>query len=266
MSQALENAYKLGADIAAQEYYMSKTASPAAFRAAMSAFRAGKGVTGAAGAALPSTVRAGWKYVAKPLLGMGEGKILPHATGAVGFGLMSMMGAEDGTKNKLEAFAGGALGGLAFTGASKFLSPLAKRMFTPSAGKIGAKYYKGLSGAGVKEMKGLKDAFKATESQIASLKNQGKAISSGLEDTLKAQRSAYNSFLKSNNLDKSNMWARDLAAGAAQFRGTAAAGIAGLGGGMYLSGIPEDFATKKQVVMYQNNMFSPGYQGGTANV
>ena len=30
MSQALENAYKLGADMAAQEYYMSKTASPAA--------------------------------------------------------------------------------------------------------------------------------------------------------------------------------------------------------------------------------------------
>ena len=55
------------------------------------------------------------------------------------------------------------------------------------------------------------------------------------------------------------MWARDLAAGASQFRGTAAAGVAGLGGGMYLSGIPEDFAAET-VVMYQNNMFGPAIE------
>lgn len=263
MDARLYRAYLLGASLASEDReILTKTASPAAFRAAMAAFKAGKGVTGAAGAMLPSTVRTGWKYVAKPLLGMGEGKILPHATGALGFGLMSAAGAEGGLDNRLKAFAGGALGGLAFTAGGAALKPIGRKLFTPSASQLGKRYFGGMSGSAVKEMKSLKDAFKATEAQIAALKSQGKAINKGLQDTLKNQKSSYNNFLRSNNIDPSTMFARNFAAGVDKFKGTAAGFAASMAGGMYLSGLPEEYSESKQVLPYQNNVFSPGYQGG----
>jgi len=248
-------AYDLGCAIALAEYQgLTKEAfSPAAISAISNAWKAGKGVsklTGAAGAAVPGWAKEGVKILAGA---KGPNFIRPLGS-AVGFGAMGAATAESyTTENIIKGFTGGFLGGLAFSG----------------AGALGSKAFKGLNASrglanqrwmgGVKNQRGLAKYEKVLEGrqkQLSSaLKSQNKADIARAQQRLAASKSNYNAFLKNQGVNRFDRTMAYLDMN----KGKVIGGVAGFGGGIYASSIPEGHFADKMVSKGPNNMFTQGY-------
>lgn len=248
-------AYDLGCAIALAEYQgMTKEAfSPAAISAISNAWKAGKGVsklTGAASAAIP-----GWaKTTVGGLAGFVGPAPLRTLGSAAGFGVMGAATADSyTTENVIKGFTGGFLGGLAFSG----------------AGALGSKAFKGLNASrglanqrwmgSVSNTKRLQQYQKTLDKQQKlidkAVKSKNTELAGKLQDTMSKSKANYNAFLKNQGVNRFDRTMAYLDMN----KGKVIGGVAGFGGGIYASGIPEHHFADKMVSKGPNNMFTQGY-------
>tara|TARA_Y100001970_G_C14165413_1_gene820996 strand:+ start:856 stop:1620 length:765 start_codon:yes stop_codon:yes gene_type:complete len=245
-------AYELGCAIALSEYQgMTKEAfSPAAISAISNAWKAGTGVsklTGAAGAAIPGYAKDTVKFLAG-FKGPAPVRTLGSATG---FGLMGAAGAEEG--NRLKGFTGGFLGGLAFSGASSLGSRLGKGL-NASRGLANQRWMGSVTNT--KKMEQYQKTLNKQQKLLdQAIKSKNTELAGRLQNTMSKSKSNYNAFLKSEGVNRFDRTMAFLDMN----KGKVIGGVAGFGGGMYASGIPEDHFSKKMVSRGPSNVFTQGY-------
>tara|TARA_B100000214_G_scaffold374492_1_gene357436 strand:- start:380 stop:1123 length:744 start_codon:yes stop_codon:yes gene_type:complete len=234
-------AYEIGIK-KAREHYMEKQANPWA---------------------LAKGVGSGLKWLA----GFGSGGAASKALGgATGYGLMGLASSEgkltdfsrQGIENKLKGFAGGFAGGLAFGGANALATRGLRglnRSFSAGA--------KGLS----KETQTLAKTLDKQKAEIAKLnrqqgfrgaKNTSDATKDklkGIQDSYKQNNQAYKELLKSQNVGMGTRFNEAVM----RNRGTILGVGAGMGGGMYASGLVQGKFDDMQrpILSSQNNYFNP---------
>ena len=264
MTEQEKIAYDIGSSLAFQEYTegMDKVAMMAALQAMKAGWSGAQGLgklTGAARAGvpyLPSTIRGAGKAL-KWTSGFGGTAASRHLGMPLLFGGMGAYQAEDGLENKIRGFTGGAIGALAFSMGMGAAGKLSKGLLNAKAGTSATKWLGGGGRTGTENlarMKQHKDLIAKTQEKLTKSVQSGGTSTDKLQKALSRREGAYQDFLKKQNIGLGSrmMHAANI------HKGTAVGVAAGLGAGMYASGLPEAYARKKQRIRGQANVFSPG--------
>ena len=234
-------AYEIGIKLAYQDY-MEKTAY---FGALKSLYNVGK-----------------WG------LGFGKGTgalgtINRTLGSAAGFGAINTLSTTGFDANRIfseegaRAFAGGALGGAVFSAAMPALGKATKLL-----NKSWASSARGLSGQARAQAKALDKAKRElakTQRQLSKAgKNPSKALTQKnqeLQNSYKESVKAYKALQRSEGVGRFSQFGQAIGRG----YGTPLSVAAGLGGGMYLSGMVQGHHDSKikSPIMNQNNVFNP---------